>query len=119
MSISIIVSIKCFHPTPLKSMIGAIIISILAAGVSFFIHRNIYITVGIAIGCFMMFSSYFVMLIPRRICSRLMGVVMKTPFVPFLRKPVLSLYCKITGVNRAEIPKPLSTYGSISAFFNR
>ncbi len=57
--------------------------------------------------------------LPQGILSRVVGKVGDLPLLRPLRRPVLGVFARLTGIDRSEAARPLTEYASVNEFFVR
>ena len=89
-----------------------ILLSILVVIPSYLVTKNTTLAVVIFAVSYFVFSSYIVMLLPRKIISGFVGMLMSIP-LGFMQVPVLKIFSAMAGVITKEVEKPLEEYATI------
>lgn len=93
-------------------MLASIILFAVCGLATFLLSRSPIVAAVAACAGFLLPTPYMLYIIPRRLCSALVGKLMKVR-LGCLATPVLKLYIRLTGVDMATVQKPLSSFRSV------
>ena len=93
-------------------MIASILLFAVFGLATFVLSRRPVCAALAAVVGFLLPTPYMLYVIPRRLCSALVGKLMKVR-LGFLTTPVLKLYIRLTGVDMETVQRPLSSFKSV------